>query len=155
MRMGLCAFLCLTAFSPFAVAQTLDKAKLRQTIEMPNISSFLGVRFSSSERDHLGNKFEPAQKVAELQKKLNGSPDDAQVYLDLRALYRDVLKDEQKAREMAVKAEGILRPHMQTTDAKQAYLLTIYASVLEILSENPWGDCEKWARRAVSVGPQD
>ena len=156
MRMGLCAFLCLTAFSPFAVAQTLDKAKLRQTIEMPNISSFLGVRFSSSERDQLGNKFDPAQKVGELQRKLTGAPDDAQVYLDLRALYRDVLKDEIRAREMAVKAEAVLRPHMQTTDPKQAYLLTNYASVLEFLSETPsWGDCEKWARRAVSIGPQD
>jgi tetratricopeptide (TPR) repeat protein len=156
MRTGLCVFLCLTAFSPFAVAQTLDKAKLRQSIEMPNISSFLGVRFSSNERDQLGNKFDPAQKVGDLQKKLNGTTEDAKVYLELRAFYRDVLKDEQKARDMAVKAESVLRPHMQTTDAKQAHLLTNYGSVLEFLADSPsWSDCEKWARRAVSVGPQD
>ena len=50
MRRGICAFLFLAAFSPLALAQTLDRAKLRQTIEMPAVSASLGVQFRAHER---------------------------------------------------------------------------------------------------------
>ena len=33
--------------------------------------------------------------------------------------------------------------------------MIIYATALEIMAKNPWSDCEAWARRAVSVAPQD
>lgn len=155
MRYGLCVFLCLAAFSPLTVAQTIDKAKLRQAIEMPALNTSLGVQFKSRERDGRGNKFDPDQKIAELQKKLTGAADDAIVYLELHALYLECLNDEKKARDMAGKAEAVLRPHMQTADPKQGYLITHYGMVLETLNENPWGDCEKWARRAVAIAPQD
>jgi tetratricopeptide (TPR) repeat protein len=155
MRRALCVLHCLVALSPPAFAQTLDKAKIRQAIEMPALSTSLGVRFKSRERDGKGTKFEPAEKIAELQRKLTGGPDDAFVYLEQHALCLECLKDEKKARELAVKAEATLRPHMQTADPKQGYLLTHYGMVLETLSDNPWNDCEKWARRAVSVAPQD
>ncbi len=86
MRFGLTTLLCLSALSPAAVAQTVDKFKLRQAIELPAIATNLSVQFRSNERDAQGNKLDPAQKLAELQKKLNGSPDDAQIYLDQSAL---------------------------------------------------------------------
>jgi tetratricopeptide (TPR) repeat protein len=155
MRTGLCAFLCLAALAPSAIAQTVDKAKLRQAIEMPTVSSFLGVRFRSSERDNRGNLLDPAQKVADLNKKLTGGPDDAQVYFDLRAVYLENLRDEKKGKELAAKAEAMLRPFTNTKDPKLAYLVTIYGSTVEALTENPWKDCEAWARYAVAVGPQD
>jgi len=147
MRHALCAFLYLAALSPPAVAQTFDKAKLRQTIEMPLYSASLGVQFRSRERDGQGNKFDPVQKINDLQKKLTGAPDDASIYLEQYALYLECLKDDKKAKELTAKAEAVLRP--------QGYLLTIYATVLETMVENPYSDCEKWARRAVSVAPQD
>jgi tetratricopeptide (TPR) repeat protein len=56
---------------------------------------------------------------------------------------------------MVVKAEAVLRPHANTTDAKQGHLIVTYATTLEVLADNPWNDCEKWARRAVSIAPQD
>ena len=155
MRRGICAFLFLAAFSPLALAQTLDRAKLRQTIEMPAVSASLGVQFRAHERDGRGNKFDPVQRISDLQKKLTGAPDDASIYLEQYALYLDCLKDDKKAKELAAKAEAVLRPYVQTNDPKQGYLLTIYATVLEVMVENPWSDCEKWARRAVSVAPQD
>ncbi len=155
MRFGLCAFLCLAVSSPFAGAQDLDKAKLRHSIEMPALSTSFGVNFRSSERDGKGNKYDPAQKLAELQKKLTGGPDDSEIYFEMRGVYIECLNDEKKAREMAVKAEAVLRPLVQTTDPKLGHWLTSYASTLEILTDNPWGDCEKWGRRAVAIAPQD
>jgi hypothetical protein len=155
MRYGWCAILCLATFSPFAVAQTLDKAKLRQTIEMPAVNTSLGVQYRSQERDGRGNKFDAVQKIADLQKKLTGGPDDASVYLEQHALYLECLKDDKKAKELAAKAEAVLRPITKTKDPKEGYLLTVYATVIETLSENPWSQCEAWARYAVSVAPQD
>ena len=86
---------------------------------------------------------------------MTGGPDDAFLYLEQHALYLECLKDEKKAREVVLKAEAVLRPHMQTADPKLGYLITYYGMVLEIINDNPWNDCEKWARRAVSVAPQD
>jgi tetratricopeptide (TPR) repeat protein len=185
MRRGISAVLCLAAFAPGALAQNSDKARIRQAIEMPALAASYGVYYKSSERDSKGNKYELTQKIAELQKKLTGGPEDAQVYLDLRSIYlelsksrrklsgledftdqkkvlelvakveREGLQDEKAAQEMVTKAETLLRPHLQTTDPKQAYLLPIYATILELVKDNPWKDCEAWARRAVSVAPQD
>src|SRR5882757_4807513 len=99
MRMGLCAFICLAATAPFAVAQTVDRAKLRQSIEMPAINASLGVQFRSSERDGKGNKFDPALKLADLDKKLTGNPEDVTIYLEQHAVYLECVKDEKKAKE--------------------------------------------------------
>ncbi|MSQ95066.1 MAG: hypothetical protein EXR98_11000 [Gemmataceae bacterium] len=155
MRIGLCAFLCLAVSASFAGAQGLDKAKLRQSIEMPALSTSFGVQFRSSERDGKGNKYDPEKKLAEMQKKLTGTADDAETLFEMRGIYLECLKDEKKGKEMVDKAESVLRPILQTTDPKQAHLVTLYGSVLEILKDNPWTDCEAWASRAVSVGPQD
>jgi hypothetical protein len=185
MRRGICAVLCLAAIAPFAVAQNIDKAKIRQAIEMPALAASYGVYYKSSERDSKGNKYELTQKVAELQKKLTGGPDDAQVYLDLRSVYLELgrsrrklaglenltdlkqirelvekadqarVQDEKTAQDVLTRAEALLRPYLQTTDPKQAYLVTVYATVLESMKDNPWKDCEAWGRRAVSVAPQD
>jgi tetratricopeptide (TPR) repeat protein len=192
MRRVLCVLHCLLAFTSFAYPQNSDNAKIRQSIEMPALSTSYGVHYKSSERDSKGNKFELTQKIADLQKKLTGAPDDAQVYLDLRAAYVERAKDQRKAieleqsirdqkdakelerlqaqwkahdleraqdtktaQEMLAKAENILRPHVQTTDPQLGHLLPLYATTLEYLKDNPWQDCEAWARRAVSVAPQD
>ena len=185
MRLGISAVLCLAAFAPVAIAQNIDKAKIRQAIEMPGLAASYGVYYKSSERDSKGNKFELTQKIADLQKKLTGGPDDAQVYLDLRSVYLELgrmrrklsgveavtdlnkvremvekadkerLQDEKTAQDMLARAETALRPHLQTTDPKLAHLLPIYGTVLETMKENPWKDCEAWARRAASVAPQD
>ena len=82
MRHGFIAFCCLIAFSPFAFAQALDKARFRQAIELPSIATSLGVHFRSQERDGLGKKFAPDDKIAELQKKLTGGFEDAEIYLE-------------------------------------------------------------------------
>ena len=155
MRHGLCALLCLIGSTSFAFAQTLDKAKFRQAIEMPAISAVFGVQFRAHERDGRGNKFEPAQKIAELDKKRSGGPEDAEIYLEQRAVYLECAKDQKKAQEMLVQAESMLRPFSQSNDAKHAFLLTTYATVLETVVENPWRDCEKLARRAVALAPND
>lgn len=155
MRPGVIAFVCLSVFPQFAVAQTLDKAKFRQAIELPAISTHLGVQFRANERDGKGNKFEPAQKLAELQKKLTGGPEDAEIFLEQRALYLECEKDEKKASEMVQRAEATLRAHLQGNDSKSAILLTTYGTALEAMSDHPWTDCEKLARRAVALAPRD
>jgi len=155
MRHGICAILLLAASSQLVFAQTLDKAKFRQAIELPVISTHFGVQFRSHERDGRGQKFDAGQKLAELQRKLSGGPEDAEIYLEQRAVYLECVKDEKKAQEMIVKADGLLRPLVQTNDAKQAILLTTYGNVLETTVENPWNDCEKLARRAVTLAPND
>ena len=202
---GMGAVLCLAALSPFAVAQNIDKAKILQAIDLPALSASYGVNFRSAERDGKGNKIEPAQKIADLQKKLTGGPEDAEVYLEMRSIYlqspqvikdafekalknaheavlnaankeaRDkALKDGQElfkkaeaefkeaqesavknAQQMVTKAEATLRPHVNTTDPKMGYLAAVYGSVREFMEDSPWDECEKWARRAVSVAPQD
>lgn len=155
MRRGFLAFACLAILSPFAGAQVFDRAKLRNAIELPTINSAMSVDFKSRERDGQGNKLDPVKKILELQKKLTGTADDAEIYFELRAVYLDLAKDEKKAKELAQKAEEILRPHLQTADPKKGHLLTLYGNALQILNDNPWNDCDKLARRAVSVAPQD
>src|SRR5437868_15452842 len=73
----------------------------------------------------------------------------------MQALYLEVLKDDKMAKELAAKAETVLRPIVQTNDPKQAHLLTIYATIIETQADDPYPQCEQWARRAVTVGPQD
>lgn len=151
----LCAFLYLGVSSSIAFAQTLDQAKFLQAIELPAINTHLGVQFRAHERDGLGNKFDPDQKIADLQKKLTGRPEDAEILLEQRAVYLECVRDEKKANEMVQRAETMLRPHLQTNDSQKAFLLTTYGTTLETIQENPWNECEKLARRAVSLAPKD
>ncbi len=181
MRHGYIAFCCLISFSPFAIAQTFDKARFRQAIELPSIATSLGVHFRSQERDGQGNLFDPKQKIADLDKKLTGGPDDAEVYLEQRAVYLECLIDIKSSRERVAKAEAILRPHLQSNDPRHGHLLSMYGTVMEAMSEGawnekltgnkknsevipasnveaqfyPWNDCEKIARRAVALSPTD
>lgn len=155
MRIAFCVSLYVATFAPTSFAQTFDRARLRQSIEMPTIKTSVGVQFRSSERDDRGNRFDATLKITELGKKLTGQPEDASIYLEQHALYLECMKDEKKAKDVAAKAEGVLRAHMQTNDPKRGHLLTTYGAVLEIVVENPWSDCEKWARRAVQIAPQD
>jgi tetratricopeptide (TPR) repeat protein len=155
MRHGLCAILWIAAFSPPAFVQPFDKARFRQSIEMPAISIPFGVKFRSNERDGRGNKIDPAVKLASETKKLTGGPEDADVYLELRALYLEFEKDEKKAKEMLTKAEALVRPYVQSKDAKHGYLLTLYGTLFEAMVDNSWSECEKLAQRAVELSPQD
>jgi hypothetical protein len=157
MRRGLVTLLSLAALAPTAGAQTIDRAKIRQAIELPSVNSVFGVHFRSNERDGKGNKLDAVTRLADLQKKLTGSPEDAEVLLEMRGVYVDLdpVKYEKKALELVQKADVLLRPILQTSDAKQGHLLTVYGTVLQLQAEHPWHDCEKWARRAVSVSPQD
>jgi len=155
MRHALSAILWIAAFSPPAFVQPFDKARFRQAIEMPAINIPFGVNFRSNERDGRGNKIDPAFKLASESKKLTGGPEDADVYLELRALHLECEKDEKKAKEMVGKAETLLRPYIQSNDAKHGYLLALYGTLFEAMTDNPWNDCEKLARRAVSLAPQD
>jgi hypothetical protein len=181
MRHGLLAFCCLITVSPFAFAQTLDRAKFRQAIELPSIATNLGVHFRSQERDGRGNLFKPEEKIAELQKKLTGGPDDAEIYLEQRAVYLECSHDSANAEARLAKAEAILRPYLQSNDPRHGNLLAQYGAVLEAMSESawhdkwtgkkkdadiipaanlearlyPWNDCEKLARRAVALSPND
>src|ERR1051325_11789615 len=120
MRGDSVSLLCLRALAPLGAAQTFDRIKFRQAIEMPAVSAQFSISLKAHERDPKGNKIDPAQKIAELQKKLTGSPDDALVYLDQRDVYLAALGDVKKADELIRKAEAVLRPHTQTKDPKQA-----------------------------------
>ncbi|MBI2808630.1 MAG: hypothetical protein HYX68_26880 [Planctomycetes bacterium] len=156
MRRILCAFLCLVASAQTSIAQGLDKTRLRQAIELPTLNTSLGVSFRSNERDGQGNKLDPVEKLTQLQKKMTGRPEDAEILLEQRALYLEgINRNEGKAQAVVAQAEALVRPLVATTDPKQGHLLTTYATTLEILKADPWSDCEKWARRAVSVSPQD
>ncbi len=158
MRRCVLAFACLTAFAPFGVAQTFDKAAFRQAIAMPAIATSFGVGFKASERDGKGNLYlpmDPKVKLAELAKKLTGGPEDAELYLEQRGVFLECLHDERTAKALLDKTESILRPIVNTTDPRQGWLVAMYASIRESTMENPSSDCEKWARRAVSVAPQD
>jgi tetratricopeptide (TPR) repeat protein len=155
MRRCVLAFACLAAFAPFAVAQTFDKAAFRQAIAMPAIATAFGVSFKASERDGKGNLYQPMDKIRELEKKLTGGPEDAEVYLEQRGVFLECSHDEKTAKALLEKAEAILRPIVNTTDPRQGWLVAMYGSIRESMTENPWTECEQWARRAVSVSPQD
>jgi hypothetical protein len=155
MRRCVLAFACLLALAPFAVAQTFDKAAFRQAIAMPAIATFFGVSFKANERDGKGNLYDPKTKIGELAKKLTGGPEDAEIYLDQRGVFLECLHDEKTAQALLEKAESILRPHVNTTDPRQGWLVSMYSSIRETMTDNPWKECEQWAHRAVSVAPQD
>src|SRR5262245_48529302 len=108
MRHVCCAILLFVFSAPVAVAQTLDKAKLRQAIELPAISTQFNVEFKSNERDSRGNKLDPQRQIDELKKKLTGGLDDAEVYLEQRAVYLECVKDKETdklGQELIAKAE--------------------------------------------------
>lgn len=155
MRRCVLVFACLAVFAPFSVAQTFDKAAFRQAIAMPAIATSFGVGFRASERDGKGNLYQAMDKIGELAKKLTGGPEDAEVYLDQRAVFLECLHDEKTAKALLEKAQSILQPIVNTTDPRQGWLVAMYASIREGTAENSWTECEQWARRAVSVAPQD
>ena len=70
MRHKFYTILCLAALRQPPSLRRLTKGKLRQSIEMPPISTSLSVHFLSSERDGQGNKYVPTQKLESLQKRL-------------------------------------------------------------------------------------
>src|SRR5208282_2409735 len=107
--------------------------------------------FRASERDGKGNLYQPMEKIGELAKKLTGGPEDAEIYLDQRAVFLECMHDEKTAKLLLDKAKAILEPIRETTDPRQGWLVAMYASILESTVDNPWQGCEGWARRAVSV----
>jgi tetratricopeptide (TPR) repeat protein len=155
MRRCVLAFACLAALAPFAVAQTFDKAAFRQAIAMPAIATSFGVNFKASEREGNGNIYDPKAKIAELAKKLTGGPEDAEIYLDQRAVFLECLHDEKNGKLLLDKARAVLEPIKETTDPRRGWLVAMFASIMEATADNPWQACEGWARRAVSVSPQD
>lgn len=161
MRFG-CAILLLALSTQFAFAQTLDKAKFRQAIELPAISTHFNVEFKANERNGRGVKYDPLRKIEELQKKLTGGFDDAEIYLEQRAVFLECIKEKDKQKEVADKAqqlidkaEATLRPVVASTDPKHGILLTTYGAILETTHDSPWIECEKLARRAVALTPND
>jgi hypothetical protein len=147
---------------------------------MPAIATQLGVHFRSQERDMRGNKYDPLDKIAGLQKKLTGAPEDAELLLEQRAVYLECKNDHKAAQECVNKAEATLRPFLQSNDPRHGHLLALYGFVLEAMSESvwidkldnagkqlkdaptyddkqlyPWAECEKLARKAVALSPND
>lgn len=155
MQLWIRTLCCFALAAPTASAQTVDRAKLRQSIELPKVNSQISVMFRSSERDGNGVKFDAKQKIAELEKQLTGKPDDGEIYLRIHGYYAECLRDEAKAKGAAQKAEAALRPIVQTTDIKNAWLIASYGNAFEILVANPWNDCDTFARHAVSLAPED
>ena len=64
--------------------------------------------------------FDAVQKIADLQKKLTGSPDDASVYLEQHALYLEILKDDKKAKPPAAPAAGSTSLPFEVDQSAQA-----------------------------------
>lgn len=158
MRIAGCVLLLFTSTAPFAFAQTLDKARFRQAIELPAISTHFNVEFRANERDGRGNKLDPMRKIEELQKKLTGSFDDAEIYLEQRAIFLECARDkdaDKKAQDLVLKAEAALKPVLQSSDSRHGVHLATYGTILETTNESPWSECEKLARRAVSLVPND
>jgi hypothetical protein len=155
MRRLVLAFVCFAALAPFNFAQTFDKAAFRQAIVMPSVATSFGVNFKASERDGQGNLYDPKVKIADLAKKLTNTPEDAKIYLEQRAVFLECLHDEKTAKALLEKAKAVLEPIRETTDPSRGWLLALYASIVEVTADNPWQACDAWARRAVSIAPQD
>ncbi len=155
MRWWITAFCYIALFTPTTFAQSVDRVKLRQSIELPKVHSMIGVMFRSSEREGNGSKLDAKQKIADLEKKLTGRPEDGETYLTIHGYYTDCLRDPVKAKEIAQKAEAVLRPILQSTDPKNGWLLATYGNVFELLVSNRWHDCERLAKQAVTLAPHD
>lgn len=155
MRQYACAVAVLAMFAPFGAAQTFDKPAFRSAIAMPAIAASFGVNFKASERDGRGNLYDPKTKIADLAKKLTGGPEDAEIYLDQRGVFLECLHDEKMGQALLEKARAVLEPIRETTDAKQGWLVSLYGSIIEVSADNPWQACDAWARRAVSIAPND
>ncbi len=155
MRRHLLALACFAVAAVPAAAQTFDKAAFRQAIGMPTVSISFNIHFKANERDGQGRRFEPKDKLNELQKKLTGGPEDAEIYFDMRGVYLECLQDEKSARAMLDKAQAVLAPIRETTNPNHAGLLTVYGSLLEMTTDNPWQSCEALARRAVTLAPNN
>ena len=65
------------------------------------------------------------------------------------------MHDEKTAKALLEQARKILEPIRETTDPRRGWLVALYGSIIEATADNPWQACEAWARRAVSVAPQD
>ncbi len=155
MRRIILAFACLAALTSFNFAQTIEKAAFRQAIAMPSIATSFAVNFKASERDGQGNIYDPKVKIGDLAKKLTNAPEDAEIYLDQRAVFLECLHDEKMAKVLLEQAKKTLEPIRETTDPRRGWLVALYASIIEATADNPWQACEAWARRAVQIAPQD
>lgn len=80
--------IALLLVSPQAQAGSIDKAKLRQLIELPETSVFVGIGYSTTLGFYFTeHKPDPRVEIARLQKELKGDASNAERYLRLQQLY--------------------------------------------------------------------
>jgi tetratricopeptide (TPR) repeat protein len=150
-RMPIWMLVVLASASP-AVSQTVDKEKLRAAAYLPWVNSEIKLGTDALFlRDADGKKTDFALKIDELEKQLDGTLQDAQVYLKLAGYHKDKARRLQAAR----KAEELLRPHLQTTDPTKGRLLAEYSQALSFINPDDLKAQEKWAAQATRLSPQD
>jgi tetratricopeptide (TPR) repeat protein len=131
-----------------------DLDRLRKLAAFPSVATVFDIDYRSDKRDGRGNVIDPAKKIDELLPRLNGSLDDAHVCLEL-ARYYGARKEKQKVREMAEKAEKLLRPFQNTAEPKEAHHLLAYARAHALIYPERWEEQEQWVRRATELAPED
>jgi tetratricopeptide (TPR) repeat protein len=148
----LVAILLIT--SPLA-AQPVDKAKLRAATTLPSVTSFLKIGSDDLDRrEPSGKKIDFARKIAGLNKRLDGSARDADVYLDLAECYR-VVKDDDKRTLAGHKAGEVLQPLLDKAGPADGRLLATYCKALWVCEPDEVAKREKWCRQASRIAPAE
>jgi hypothetical protein len=154
MRRSLLSLVFLACVCDLAVAQELYKAKLRAAIELPYIKLAVDIPLRVGTRDDFGNRWDVAREIAKETKRLDGTVDDAEVFLKV-AEWHLFGGDEVKMWTAIRKAKELLQPHLNTSDPKRAYLLAWYSDALLLDGTDSWEECERLGARALKLAAED
>lgn len=136
-------------------AQTIDRAKIRAAVYLPEVSCIVKMGWDDGgARDARGKRIDQAADVTKYHAQLNGSAADGATYLKLAGCYA-ALKDEPRRLDACRRAEQILQPYRETQDPMKAELVTHYSAAIRALGgEGSTARCEEYARRAVRLNPK-
>jgi eukaryotic-like serine/threonine-protein kinase len=137
-----------------ALRQGPDIARLRKLTDFPSVAVAFDFKIGLDDRDSRGNRIDPARKIAELLPRLDGSIADADTYVQLAGWHRQ-RKEEDKARDLAQKAQRLLDRFLKTSDPKEVDHLLTYLDAHAIAHPAGWEERESHLRRAVEVAPKD
>lgn len=152
MRHVIFALLVLTSFAEFALGQECDRAKLRELIGFPAVSSTY--THGGGYVDDWGDPIDYAKSIAQETARLSGGLDDVTVYRNL-AFYYDQIKDTKSRDDVCDKMRLIAQPHFSTTDKTKAKSLISYCAVISYRVGFDLGEWEKLVRKALMLAPDD
>jgi tetratricopeptide (TPR) repeat protein len=140
----------LFSLSRTGAAQSIDQAKLREAIKLPEMSVEFNFKFNARNDDA---SQDPNAQIAAMQKTLRGDPSDAEIYIKIGNIYNaEPVNDQKQAAVVYKKAIPLFRKQLEK-EPKNAWVMAQLGTGLADLGQDE--AAEKMLQEAVRLAPKD